>query len=453
MKNYMAKTKKIAMSIAGSDSSGGAGVQADLKIFSALGLHGITAITCITSQNTQEVKNIHKLPIEIIESQIDTLLLDMNPNAVKTGMLFDEEIVKIVSKKIKQHSLKVVVDPVMVATSQDDLSSKNFPDAIKKEILPITYILTPNIYEASILTGIKVDGLESVKKACEKLHEMGPEYVLIKGGHLTGGVVEDVLYDGEKFNVFSLPRIPDKKAHGSGCSISALITGYLALEDEPLTAISKAKNVLWNMINDGYNPGKGADVLNFDRQVIENMPLSFETDKHFEVWYDLKKTVEGLPSFLTNEYVAEVGMNIGYALDFAEKPEEVCAVNGRIIKTKNKPRVCGPLMFGVSKHIASVILAAMNYDSSKRCAMNIRYSEKLLNLCEKTGLKIGSFNRADEPENVKSTMEWGTSSVVNQLGFVPDFIYDIGGVGKEPMIRVLGKNPDDVLNKIKLLTK
>lgn len=445
----MVQTKKIVMSIAGSDPSGGAGVQADLKTFTALGLHGTTVITCITSQNTKEVKKIHKLPIEILESQIDALISDNKADAVKTGMLFDEEIVKSVAKKIKYYDLKVVVDPVMVSTSRYSLSSNTFPDAIIKELLPCTYILTPNVHESSILTSIKVDSLVNVKKACEKLYEMGPEYILIKGGHLKGKKAEDVFYDGGKFSFFSLPRIPDKKAHGSGCSLSALITGYLALGDKPLVAVGKAKNVLWNMIDEGYKPGIGADVLNFESQVIQNIPFSFQTIKHFEVWYELKKSLNELLSFLTNDFIAEVGMNIGYALENAEKPDDVCAVNGRIIKTNEKPNICGPLMFGVSKHVASVILAAMSFDSSMRCAMNIKYSNDIVNLCKKNGLKIGMFDRSYEPENARSTMEWGTCNVVNQKGFVPDVIYDTGGIGKEPMIRFIGKNPADVLNKFK----
>ena len=449
----MVKTKKIVMSIAGSDPSSGAGVQADLKTFTALGLHGITVITCITAQNTKKVTTIHKIPIKIIESQIDALLSDMKPDTIKTGMLFDEEIVKSVAKKITQYDLKTVVDPVMVATSKDSLSSKNFPYAIKKEILPLTYILTPNTYEASVLTGIKINSLKNAKKACEELYEMGPEYVLIKGGHLKGKNVEDVFYDGKKHSVFSLPRIPDKKAHGSGCSLSALTTGYLALGDKPIVAVEKAKNTLWNMIDEGYNPGRGADVLNFETSVVNGIPFSFQTTKHFEVWYELKKSLNNLQSFLTNEYIAEVGVNIGYALPSAKTLQDVCAVNGRITKTKTGPRVCGPLMFGVSKHVASVILAAMSFDSSMRCAMNIRYSKTNIEKCKKIGLKIGSFDRKNEPKTAKSTMEWGTSVVIKNMGFVPDVIYDSGGIGKEPMIRVIGKNPKHVVKKAYKIVK
>lgn len=451
--NIMGTKKKIVMSIAGSDPSGGAGVQADLKTFTALGLHGTTAVTCITAQNTKGVKAIHKLPIKIIEKQIDLLLEDMKPDAVKTGMLYDQEIVKSVTKKIRQHNLRVVVDPVIAATSSDSLSNKNLTNAIKKELLPITYILTPNIDEASVLTDKKICNLDDVKKACEELYKMGAKYILVKGGHLEGKYVQDVFYDGESFSVFSLPRIPNKKAHGSGCTLSALITGYLALGETPVGSVEKSKHVLWNMINEGYRPGKGFDVLNHEHYVISEGFCLFPTDVHFEVWQELNEAVDKLLSFLTNEYVAEVGVNIGYALPSAEKLDDVCAINGRITKTKDTPRACGPLEFGSSKHIASVVLAAMSFDSSMRCVMNIRYSNDTIKKCKKLGFKVGSFDRLHEPGNVKSTMEWGTIHAIRQLGYVPDLIYDAGSIGKEPMIRILGKNPERVVKKINKITK
>ncbi len=449
----MEKKKKIAMSIAGSDPSSGAGLQADLKTFTALGIHGITAITCITMQNTQRVEKIYKLPIEIIEDQIDVLLEDMQPDAVKTGMLYDGEIVQCVAKKIRQYKMKTVVDPVMVATSGCNLSSGNVVDAIKKEILPNAFMLTPNIQEASILTGERVETINNAKKTCKKLFEMGPKYVLIKGGHLEGEYAQDVLFNGESFTVFSLPRIPDKKAHGSGCALSALITGYLALGKSPVDAVGGAKHVLWNMINEGYKPGMGSDVLNYSLDIPINMPSSFPTNEHFNVWLELKTSVDKLVSFLSKEYIPEVGMNIGYALPDARKIGDICAINGRIVKTQDKAVRCGSLAFGASKHVASIIIAAMNFDPGFRCAMNLRYSKKNIEKCKKAGFKISSFDRMHEPKKTKSTMEWGINQAIRQLGSIPDIIYDVGGTGKEPMTRILGKNPKDVVNKVHALSK
>jgi len=240
----MKKKKEIVLSIAGSDPSGGAGVQADLKSFSFLGLHGVTVVTCVTAQNTQRVHKIYKLPVELIEQQLDVLYEDMHPDAVKTGMLYDHEIVQCVSRKISRYTIKPVVDPVMVATSGDALSDNTFVHAMKKDLLPKAYVLTANIPEACALLGTTITSLDEMKQACKGLHEMGPHYVLVKGGHLDTEDASDFLFDGRTVTVFSLPRIPAKTVHGSGCTLSALITGYLAQGERPGEAVRKARETV-----------------------------------------------------------------------------------------------------------------------------------------------------------------------------------------------------------------
>lgn len=442
--------KKVVLSIAGSDPSGGAGIQADLKSFSFLRLHGVTAVTCITSQNTMQVKKIYRLPVEIVESQIDVLFEDFTIDAAKTGMLFDEETIRLVSKKIAEYNMNPVVDPVMVATSGDALSQNTFTVSFKKYLMPKTFLLTANIPEASRLTGVKIKTIDDVKKSCKKLYDSGPKYVLVKGGHLDTTDAVDVFYDGKLFHEFSLPRIPNKKAHGSGCSLSAVITGLLALGETPVYAVRKAKHIIWSMINDGYTPGKGSDVLNHSCEKI--LPLNL-SDDHVVTWVELKNAVEKLTSFLPPSFVPEVGMNFAYALKNAKTFEEICAVDGRILKTEEKVKLCGGISFGVSRHVASIVLAAMSFDKNIRSVVNIRYSKNNLNLCKQAGFRIGFFDRKNEPKATKSTMEWGTRQAIKDLGFVPDIIYDLGGVGKEPMIRILGKSPKDVLLKTQKLLK
>jgi len=442
--------KKVALSIAGSDSSSGAGVQADLKSFAFLGIHGVTALTCITSQNTAQVKKIHKLPLELIESQIDVLFDDFEITAVKTGMLFDDEIIQMVSKKIEEYNFKPVVDPVMVATSGDVLSQRNLAESFKKHLFSKTLILTANIPEASILSGFEIKTINDVKKTCKKLHSFGLNSILIKGGHLDTNDAIDVLYDGKKFFNFSLPKIPNKKAHGSGCSLSALITGYLAHGESPVEAVRKAKYIVWSMINDGYQPGKGADVLNHNCKKI----LLFNISKNnVDIWVELKDAVEQLFLLLPIRFVPEVGMNFTYALENAKSFDDICAIDGRIIKTQKTVKVFGDINFGVSKHVASIVLAVMSFDKNKRSVLNIRYSKDNLIMCKKAGLSIGFFDREHEPKTTISTMEWGTKQAINNLGYVPDIIYDKGGIGKEPMIRILGNNPKDVLFKLKSILK
>jgi len=443
--------RKVALSIAGSDPSGGAGIQADLKSFAFLGLHGITAITCVTSQNTQQVKNIYKLPIEIIENQIDCIFEDFHIDAVKIGMLYDKEIIESVAKKISEYNLSPVVDPIMVATSGDPLSHISFVKSFKKQLLPKTFLLTANIPEACELVGNMIESLDDVKKACKNLFELGPKYVLVKGGHLSTKDAVDVVYDGNKFHEFSLPRIKDKKAHGSGCTLSAIITGLLALDESPVKAVKKAKSIIWSMIYNGYAPGNGSDVLNHTCETF--LPNFFPNNDYFYVWLELNDAVKKLVSILPIDIIPEVGMNFAYALPNAKKIDDICAIEGRILKIKNKAQVCGNLDFGGSKHVASIILTTMSFDKNVRCTVNIRYSKNTVELCKKLGFSIGSFDRKNEPDSTKSTMGWGTKQVIAKNGFVPDIIFDTGGIGKEPMIRVLGKNPEDVLAKIQKIVK
>jgi hydroxymethylpyrimidine/phosphomethylpyrimidine kinase len=439
--------KKIALSIAGSDSSGGAGIQADLKSFSYLGVHGITVVTCVTAQNTRKVKTIYKLPPDIIEDQIECLFDDFSITAVKTGMLFDETIVRIVAKKLKVFGIKPVVDPVMVATSGDALTNPTFIASLKQELLPQAMMVTANIPEARALTNMQITKQKDVENTCKKIYELGPNYVLLKGGHFSGDMVTDHLYNGKKFYKFTLPRIPRKEAHGSGCTLSAIITGFLVLGESPVVAIKKAKHIIWSMIQEGYYPGKGSDVLNHSSTI--QIPPLVGSNEQFLVWLQLKTVINTMVSFLPQTYIPEVGMNFAYALPNAKTLNDICAIDGRISKHKERPSICGTLDFGASKHVASIILAAMSYDTTMRSAVNIRYSQKTVNLCKNIGFTLGSFDRKNEPPDAPSTMEWGTKYVITELDRIPDIIYDTGSVGKEPMIRVLGKNPEEVLLKLR----
>jgi len=439
--------KKVVLTIAGSDSSAGAGIQADLKAFSYLNLHGVTALTCVTAQNTQQVRMIYKVPVDVIDQQLESLFDDFPIAAVKTGMLYDEEIVQVVARHLRNQHLKPVVDPVMIATSGDALSNHSFLSALKKELLPHAVMVTANIPEACALSQMHDIRQKDFEKAAQKIFELGPDCVLIKGGHLPGEMVTDVVYDGKKFQYFTLPRVPQKKAHGSGCTLSALITGLLASGEPPVTAVKKAKAIVWSMIHDGYTPGKGADVLNYSA-ALQIPPLT-QRREEFDVWLQLKTAVETLISSLPSHYIPEVGMNFVHALPEAKTRTDVCGIKGRIARDNDKALLCGTLEFGASKHVASIVLAAMSFDTTIRSACNLRFEHKTIQLCKRLGLTLGSFDRKFEPKDIPSTMEWGTKHAITTAGFVPDIIYDTGGTGKEPMIRVLGKNPQDVHTKIK----
>jgi len=449
----MAMKKIVVLTIGGSDSSGGAGIQADLRAFSFLDLHGASVITAVTAQNTKKVDKIKRIPLDLIENQIDLIFEDMNPKAVKIGMLYDKDVIKLILKKISDYDAKVIIDPVMISTSGYNLflKTKDFVNALKKYLLPLAFAVTPNIIEASMLTNRKIESEKEVRDVAREIYDTGVKNVIIKGGHFKNKYATDFTYDGKKFYSFSLPKIDNRDTHGSGCAFSALLTGLVAKKESILKATKIAKTIVWGMIEKGYTAGEGAKIAELNKEKIYNNtpPVSSINNlTRFSTWNELRKNVDKLIKILRSDLIPEVGINFGYALPNAKSIDDVCALTKRIRRSRNNIIFDGKINFCSSRHIASIILAAMKKDRRKRSAMNIKYQKKLLDICRKLGLSISSFDRKEEPDYVKSTMEWGTSRAIEKKGFVPDIIYDEGGIGKEPMIRIMGDNPTDVMDKL-----
>jgi len=222
---------KRILTIAGSDSGGGAGIQADLKAITLLGGYGMSVLTALTAQNTLGVQAIHEVPASFVEIQIDSVLSDIGADAIKTGMLANADIVEVVAKKIKQYRIKkVVVDPVMVAKSGDSLLRKDAQEALIKQLIPLSTVVTPNLMEASVLSGLEVRSVEEMKKAARRIYELGSKHVIVKGGHLKGKAI-DLLYDGGKYEEIEGPRIETKNTHGTGCTFASAIATLLARGD------------------------------------------------------------------------------------------------------------------------------------------------------------------------------------------------------------------------------
>ncbi|NNU89656.1 bifunctional hydroxymethylpyrimidine kinase/phosphomethylpyrimidine kinase [Anoxybacillus sp. CHMUD] len=247
-----------ALTIAGSDSGGGAGIQADLKTFHQFRVFGMSAITAVTAQNTLGVQGVYPLPIEAIEKQIDSIAVDLPPDAVKTGMLFNEEIIELVARKIKQYGwVRVVVDPVMIAKGGAPLLKQEAVKALQHHMLPLAHVLTPNIPEAEVLTNMRIETLEQRKEAAKKLHDMGVQYVVMKGGHGKGDELVDLLYDGEQFYEWTSQKIYTKHTHGTGCTFAAAITAQLAKGKTAYEAVDIAKRFIQKAIEQTLQIGSG----------------------------------------------------------------------------------------------------------------------------------------------------------------------------------------------------
>jgi hydroxymethylpyrimidine kinase / phosphomethylpyrimidine kinase / thiamine-phosphate diphosphorylase len=436
---------KRVLTIAGSDSGGGAGIQADLKAITLLGGFGMSVITALTAQNTVGVHGVHEIPPSFVEKQMEVVLSDIGADAIKTGMLAHSQIIKVVARKIRQYGLKhVVVDPVMVAKSGDSLLRKDAQEALIRELIPLAWVVTPNLPEASALAGFEVISLEEMRKACRRIHQLGAKHVVVKGGHLKGRAV-DLLYDGKRFEEIVAPRIKTKNTHGTGCTFASAIATLLARGEPVDEAVRKAKTFITMAIQSGLPLGKGHGPTNPSAYVLREM-------ERYRVVQELKRAVEALKGKKIGRLIPEVSSNLGYALPFAEGVEDVAAFPGRIVRFRDSATTYSDPEFGGSRHVAHIILTVMKFDPETCSAMNIRYSRETVAQLRRKGFLVGHFDRRREPKKVKgqegSSLEWGVGEVLRKMKRVPDFIYDEGGVGKEPMIRVLGKNPMEVVQKI-----
>ncbi|MCV9888802.1 bifunctional hydroxymethylpyrimidine kinase/phosphomethylpyrimidine kinase [Metabacillus halosaccharovorans] len=252
-------TVSRAFTIAGSDSGGGAGIQADLKTFQELGVFGMSAITAVTAQNTLGVQGVYPLSLDALKNQIDSVATDLKPAAIKTGMLFNAEMIQLVADRIQYYEWEnIVVDPVMIAKGGQSLLQIEAVSALLTTLVPLAKVITPNIPEAEVLTGMEIQTIEDKKEAAKKLFNLGAKFVMIKGGHdITGEVVIDLLYDGNSFESFEGIRRETKHTHGTGCTFAAAITAELSKGKTVHEAVGTAKEFIQAAIDDQLGIGGG----------------------------------------------------------------------------------------------------------------------------------------------------------------------------------------------------
>ena len=254
-----------ALTVAGSDPGGGAGLQADLKTFSSLNVYGMSVVAALTAQNTQGVRDVMHVPADFVGLQLEMVLSDIVPGAVKTGMLGTAAVVDITAHKMRRHGVtRLVVDPVMVSSSGTHLLEHSGEDILKRALLPLALLLTPNLAEASVLTGIDVKDLPSMEESARRLHRMGARIVLVTGGHLAGEAV-DVFFDGSRVERLSAPRISSTDLHGTGCVLSAAIAAYLAQGLALFDAVLRSKEFVTEAIRDSLRLGRGSGPVNAAR--------------------------------------------------------------------------------------------------------------------------------------------------------------------------------------------
>ncbi|GAB6147949.1 bifunctional hydroxymethylpyrimidine kinase/phosphomethylpyrimidine kinase [Stetteria hydrogenophila] len=441
----------MAITIAGVDSGGGAGIAADLKAFAAMGVHGTLAVTSVTAQNTLGVTAIHDLPPEMVAEQIRVVAEDLGIDAGKTGMLSNTGIIKAVAREVARYGFPLVVDPVMVAKSGDPLLREDAVEALANDLLPLAKLVTPNRMEAEKLAGFKIESLEDAKKAARAIAERyGAEAVIVKGGHLSGDEAVDVLYYQGGFREFKAPRVRDGCTHGTGCAFSAAIAAGLAKGLSLVDAIREAKKLITLAVDYGLRVGRGHCPVN-PMAYIHIPAYSWMASESVE--RAVAKLVEASDDVVN--YYPEVGINVVEALPepYARTPGDVVGVHGRIVKVMGSLQPAGPIGFGASSHLARYVLGVMKYNPKVRAAVNVRYSEDLVKAAERLGFKVSYYDRSKEPPEVKeregATIPWGVEEAVRKLGGqVPDVIYHKGDWGKEAMAVFLGSNAEDAVEKL-----
>ncbi|KZN24413.1 bifunctional hydroxymethylpyrimidine kinase/phosphomethylpyrimidine kinase [Haladaptatus sp. R4] len=430
----------VALTIAGSDSGGGAGIQADLKTMEAHGVFGTSAIASVTAQNTRGVEGFTTLPVEDVEAQCEAVLSDFDVRAVKTGMLAEAPVIRSVAEQVADLEIPVVVDPVMVAASGDRLLDPAGEEAYE-DLFTHATLVTPNTDEAEVLTGIELTDDESAESAGTALREMGADAALVKGGHVPGETVRDVLVTADGIEVFEHPRIDTNATHGSGCTLASAITARLALGDDLRTAVGGATAFMERAVRYAVDVGEGPGAVH---HLVELRNRAARNDTAEAVEGVVQSFVERDVSAL----VPEVGMNVVGATPYAEAVDETAAVEGRITRTMTGVKPNRGVRFCASSHVARFLLSARENDPSLRFAVNCRFDGDVGAALSTLSGEVAEFDRAAEPEDVKteegSTMGWGARQAFESASGTPVAIIDRGEVGKEAIVKLLAADAEEL---------
>lgn len=432
------------LTIARSDSGGGAGIQADLKTITVLGGFGMSVITALTAQNTLGVREIHEVPPHFVEAQFDAVAGDIGVDAATVGMLHSAGIMQVVARKVRDYKIeRLVLNPAMVAEGGAASIRHEAVRCLLENLVPLAELVTADLFEAEMLSGRKINTADDLRDASVIIHGLGARSVLINGWRREGDAT-DILFDGERFHKLASPWSDTRDAYGAGCTLSAAIATGLARGLDVREAVSKAYEYITTAIRFSLKIGKGHSPIN-------HAAFLFRESDRYRCIQGLKKALDRLKQARCGILIPEIQSNLGYGLPHALQSEDVAAVPGRIVRVGDRAETLHDPEFGASSHVAGIILTAMNHDPAFRSAMALRFSEETVKVCEQAGYAVGSFSRTDEPEEVKlregSSLNWGTHEVIVRMGRVPDIIFDRGGMGKEPIIRVLGRSPDEVVDK------
>ncbi len=427
------------LSIAGSDPSSGAGIQGDLRTFSAIGIYGHTAITAITNQDTKSFFGVEPVSPSLIRGQIRSILKDFQIDAIKIGMVYDKQTVRAINSELADKDIPIILDPIFKSTTGGILQKQSAFSDFKRLLIPLAHIITPNIIEAEKISGIKIKSHKDLRNAAIRIQKIGARNVVIKGGHFQkGSIIIDLLLEGNKFHVFSHKRIPFQN-HGGGCTFSAALCAGFTREKNVIDAVEFARKFTLESIKNSIKVGKGLPIVK---------PIS-----NGNIELALSKAISNLVSITeVHELIPECQTNFVYSKPNPTSLHDIMGLEGRIVRTGRSVTVAGKLKFGGSRHVASAVLSMTKKFPTIRSALNIKYDENIIRKSIAKKFRVSYYDRNLQPVVTKSkegtTIPWGVSKAINRTKSPPDIIFNKGSLGKEPMILIFGKNPVEVLGKV-----
>ena len=423
----MVAAMRTALTIAGSDSGGGAGIQADLKSFAAVGVHGTSVITCVTAQNTKAVTSIFPVPAAEIRAQLRAVLDDFDVRGAKTGMLYSAEIVGTVAREVRETTFPLVVDPVMVATVGARLERDDFRDALVDRLLPRADLVTPNRWEAERLTGLTLKGAADLETAARVIHDLGPRAVLVKGGHVAGELV-DVYYDGRSMRRLRGFRHP-KDLHGAGCTLAASVAAYLTQGAPMRQAVDSARRRVAAGFLTSYRAGHGVEIIN----------SAFRSDR-YAVWEALAEAGPRLSTDVPRRLLPATAPALVLALPGAVAPRDLCAWR----------RSTGTAAFDVTAAEAEVALAVLHVNPTLRASATLKYPGKN---ARRLGSGRSGVLTLERPRAPRGSREGWIERAIVEAGTPVDVLAESRRGGDGTILRVLGTDPQRVLRRVRQVVR
>lgn len=430
------------LSIGGSDPSSGAGIQSDVKSFLEFGAYGLTVITAITSQNTSSFGMIEPVSRKILKNQLESILNDFKIDGIKIGMVFNSEIIKTLYQQLKKLKIPIVVDPVIKSTTGGALIENKAIKDFQKYIIPLATVITPNRFEAEILSKLKIDSKNTVEKVARNIQKMGATNVVITGIEGKNNQIIDFVLEKNKKYRISGDTITNTN-HGSGCNYSAAMIYAVSNKKTIRESVKFAKEFAHNSIKNAKKIGMGikiTDVKNDDK-------ISLELSQSINEFVRIRNIYRNIPECQTN---------FVYSKSNPKSTKDILGLSGRIVKAGNEVIVAGNLTYGGSKHVATALLAINKKFPEIHSAINLKYEKSIISKIKRSKLSTSSYDRVNEPNDVKikrSSVEWGINNAIKNLKLPPDIIFHRGDFGKEPMMIIFGDNPKSILKKLTKITK